>query len=713
MRNGRLLIVVGLVAGIFLIRCQLLEQSLRPMMPHFSNAIFSPDTFSINGDLLSGQLRNDEQTVRFVYKLKSKQEQAAWEQQTDIVEAPVKIKKVTAITGPRNIGEFNFKKYAYHKNIHYTVELNQIGKVSTYHAKTVLDKINVLRIHIIQHLTHLPKWLRIHAQSLIVGYTANPDKNFLKILSVLGVIHLFSLSGLHVLILLTIIKKITSYLRIPVEWINDIMLILLPCYGILVGSKSGIWRAIVLAMVGIILGRFKVSWSKLDVFSLTMMICLMIYPFAIIEMGGQLSFLLSFAILYLYKESNFLLTVFKMNLVSLPLISFYTFQFNWLTLLANVMFIPLFTYIILPVTLVSSLTVDWKFWQIPNYFFEKFYSFLEMLTMNPTNTFITGKFPIAIVIILVVIVLFYIESKTFWNKYLWQYTVIFVGCVILNKFPLFGSVSLIDVGQGDSILVTTPLQRKTFLIDVAGKSSFPSKPWAKRTSSNQVENSTIPFLKSQGISYIDKIFISHKDVDHIGNLDIMLNKFPVKEVNFGIGLEDNPRIKRAIKQHPEIKFKNLRQGDIVDTGVIKWQVLWPKKKGIGENGDSLTLFAKIKNKKWLFPGDLDSAGEKSILNDKNFQIDYLKLGHHGSKTATSNDLLEKTKPKLGFISAGVNNRYGHPNQETLQRLQKHRVQYFNTADYGMINWYYFSYNDEEKITTFLKGDLLENNRTKK
>lgn len=713
LKNGRLLLLIGIVAGVFLVRCQLLEQNLRPVMPQFSSAIFSPDNFSVNGDLLSGQLQGGKQTVRFIYKLKSRQEQNTWQHQTEIVQASVKVKKITEISGPRNIGEFDFKKYAYHKNVHYTVELSDIGQTNVYQPRTILDKINVLRIHIIQHLARLPKWLKIHAQSLIVGYTATSDKDFLKILSVLGVIHLFSLSGLHVLILLTIIRKITSALRIPVEWVNDVMLILLPCYGILVGSKSGIWRAIVLAMVGIILGKMKVSWSRLDVFSVTIMICLLIYPFAIIEMGGQLSFLLSFAILYLYKEAHFLLTVFKMNLVSLPLITFYTYQFNWLTLLANVLFIPLFTYVILPVTLISSVTVDWKFWQIPNQFFEWFYSLLNSLAANSTNTFVTGRFPAGIVIILVVIVLFYVESKTFWNKYLWQYLVVFIGCVILNKFPLFGSVSLIDVGQGDSILVTTPLQRKTFLIDVAGKLEFPTKPWAKRTSSNQVENSTIPFLKSQGISHIDKIFISHKDVDHIGNLETILAKFPVKEVNFGIGLEENKRIKQAIKQHPEIKFKNLRQGDVVDTGFIKWQVLWPKKKGIGENGDSLTLLAKIKNKKWLFPGDLDSAGEQAILNNNNFQIDYLKLGHHGSKTATSNTLLEKTKPNLGFISAGVNNRYGHPNKETLERLQKHQVQYFNTAEYGMITWYYFSYNNEEKITTFLKGDLVENNRTKK
>lgn len=94
-------------------------------------------------------------------------------------------------------------------------------------------------------------------------------------------------------------------------------------------------------------------------------------------------------------------------------------------------------------------------------------------------------------------------------------------------------------------------------------------------------------------------------------------------------------------------------------------------------------------------------------------MDYLKLGHHGSKTSTGDNLLQVTKPNVGLISAGINNRYGHPNQETLTRLKNHQVQYFNTAEYGMISWYYNFFNNEERLTTFLKGDLIEGNGTKK
>ena len=704
------LIVTIVLAVITGIRCQSFIQKTKP--ENFRTAVFYPDKISVNGDILSGELKAT-QNMRFIYRIKTKKEQKVWKNLSELTIAQVKVAKVQPLQGPRNPGEFDFKKYAQHKGVFYQVNLKNVDHLQTAQPQTMSEKINALRIHIINHLSRLPKWLKVHAQSLLVGYVPNAEKDFLKTLSILGIIHLFSLSGLHVLVILTFLRKITSFFKIPVDWVDGVFLLILPCYGLLVGSKSGIWRAIVLAMLAIILKKLKISVSKLDLFSLTLLVCTLIYPFAMIEMGGQLSFLLSFTILYLYEGTNLLLATFKMNLVSFPLICFYTYQFNWLTLIVNIVFVPLFMTVILPITIISAFTVQWPLWNFVNQIFDSLYRFLDGLALNRQFTFITGKFSVVLVLLLVIITLFYVESRNFWNRYLMSYMIIFWGCVLLNKFPLTGSVNLIDIGQGDSILITTPLNRKVVMIDVAGKVQFPTKSWAKHASGNQVDFNTLPVLKSKGISHVDKLFLTHKDVDHIGNLETILTKFDVREVNFGVGLENDLKIKRTIQKHPQIKFKNLRQGDKVKVGTLNFQVLWPQKSGKGENSDSLTLLTKIKQRSWLFTGDLDIPSENKILRKYRFKVDYLKLGHHGSKTSTGDNLLQVTKPSVGLISAGINNRYGHPNQETLTRLKKHQVQYFNTAEYGMISWYYNFFNNEERLTTFLKGDLIEGNRTKK
>ncbi|WP_334332629.1 DNA internalization-related competence protein ComEC/Rec2 [Companilactobacillus sp. HBUAS59544] len=705
MKNWSMVIWLVLLTTVFSFRLQTFQV---PNKPNVNQAVIFSDQISINGDSLSGQMHLENQVVRFNYRLKNQLEQKNWQTLSGMYAVKSNIEEVKTIDGPRNPAEFNFGKYLANKGIFYRVRVKEFNSIEKITAVKIFDKINVLRTQIIKNLNQLPKWLRIHAQSLIVGYTQSSDKDFLKILSSLGIIHLFSLSGLHVLIILTIVVKITSLLKIPREWVETAMLTVLPCYGLLVGSKSGIWRAIVLVMVGIIVKKASIAISRLDLFSITMLICLFIYPFAIVEMGGQLSFLLAFAILYLDQGANFFEATLKMNLVSLPIICYYTYQINWLTLLVNLIFIPIFSYLILPITLLSALTVHWSFWRFVNEIFEKMYSLLDYFASDPNFMFVTGQISSWFVIILLIISLFLVESKTIFNKYLFQYVILLLICVGLNKFPVFGCVNIIDVGQGDSILLTTPFLRKVYLIDTGGKVKFNSKPWTQHESLNQVDTSTIPYLKSKGIDRVDRLFLSHKDQDHIGNLETLLAKFPVSEVNFGFGLEQNKRIKALITKYPQIKFVGRKQGDVINDA-INFQVLWPKNKGLGENKDSLTLLTKIKDKSWLFTGDLDIASEKKILKDYRFKVDYLKLGHHGSKTSTSDELLTATKPKIGFISAGVNNRYGHPNKETLERLEKHQVKYLNTAEYGMISWYYNFFDDKEEITTFLKGDLFEDN----
>lgn len=681
--------------------------------PHnIDELVISPDKIKVSGDLLSGTGSYDGYEYKFFYRIKSQNEKLLWQKLDNISVAKIKVKKIEKINSPRNPGEFDYAPYLEHHKIKYSINIDEIIFISPKVNLTFNDKINVSRIHLIKRFSQLPKWLRIHADSLILGYNTNEEPNFLHNLSILGVIHLFSLSGLHVLIMLSILRKICSCLKITRETIDTFMLVILPIYAVLVGSKPGIWRAIILSIVGISLHKFDITLSKLDVFGITAIICLFINPFSMMDMGGQLSFLLSLALLFLY-DSRLIMNTIKMNLVSLPIIIYFTFQFSWLILLANIIFVPIFTYIILPITIISAFTVNAPIWQMIDLLFEKLYSFINTVASNNDYLFVTGTIPLLVIFTLIVLSLFIAETKQLKSKYLVLYVSILSICILFNKYPIQGRVSIIDVGQGDSILVTTPIHRRTYLIDTGGKLGFPKKDWQKREQLTQVETSTIPYLKRQGISKIDKVFLSHKDVDHIGNLNKLVDKFPVKEINFGTGLEQNKIIVELMANNPQIRFNKLKTGDKFVAGKINWNVLWPKVKSIGENGDSLTLLANINGSKWLFTGDLDIEGERKIIADQSFKVDYLKVGHHGSKTSSSDAFIKYIDPKLALISAGVNNRYGHPNKETIDVLDKNHVEHLNTADYGMIVWYYYPFSHKNGISTFLKGEVVEDSRVKK
>lgn len=671
----------------------------------------APDKLKVSGDLLTGTGEDEKNKFKIYYRIKSENEKEFWQSLDEIAMIKVKIKSIDKISTPRNPGEFNYAKYLEHNQIKYTVFIDKIVDISPKTHLTYKDKLNVLRIHLIKRFANLPKWLRIHADSLLLGYNNNEEPDFLRNLSILGIIHLFSLSGLHVLILLSFVRKIGSALKITREFIDTAMLIVLPMYAILVGSKPGIWRAIILSMVGIVFSKLDINLSKSDTFGLTALICLIINPYSMMDMGGQLSFLLSFALLYLY-EGNMIISTIKMNLISLPIIVYATYQFSWLILLANILFVPIFSFFILPVTIISAFTVNSSIWKYFNNIFEIMYSLINNVAQNRNYEFVTGTIPIFAVFILIIMGLFIAEYKGMRKKLLACYIVVLSLCIVSNKYPLQGKVSMIDVGQGDSILITTPLKRKTYLIDTGGKLGFPKKKWQERVSLNQVETSTIPYLKQQGISKIDKVFLSHKDVDHIGNLNTLVDKFPVKEINFGTGLNQNKIIYELVNSNPQIKFNALKTGDHFEESGIRWSVLWPKEKSIGENGDSLTLLANINGKKWLFTGDLDIDGERKIILEQDFKVNYLKVGHHGSKTSSSDDFIKRIDPQVALISAGVNNRYGHPNKETIETLDKNHVMHLNTADYGMIIWYYSPFSNKNGISTFLKGEVVEDSRVK-
>lgn len=113
----------------------------------------------------------------------------------------------------------------------------------------------------------------------------------------------------------------------------------------------------------------------------------------------------------------------------------------------------------------------------------------------------------------------------------------------------------------------------------------------------------------------------------------------------------------------------------------------PLESGTGENEDSVALLVNVGPKQLMMTGDLDQAGEERIIQNNQFrQVELLKLGHHGSKTSTAPSFVQVLKPHIGIVSAGVNNRFGHPNKETLVTAKQQGMMVFNTAESGMLQY---------------------------
>lgn len=245
-----------------------------------------------------------------------------------------------------------------------------------------------------------------------------------------------------------------------------------------------------------------------------------------------------------------------------------------------------------------------------------------------------------------------------------------LSLIIINLIPKNLKVHFIDVGQGDSSLIITP-QNKTILIDGGGSTN---------SEFDVGKNTLLPYILDRGFTKIDIIIISHFDNDHVGGIFEILNELKVKKVYISKQIEKTENYKKFL----EITTKrNIKVYEVIAGNRIQvernlyFDVLWPKDNQITTNiSNNNAIVCNLHYKKFsmLFTGDIEKIAEEEILDfyNKNkflLKSDILKVGHHGSKTSTSSNFLNITSPEIAIIGVGKNNKFGHPNEEVLKRLE--------------------------------------------
>lgn len=277
-----------------------------------------------------------------------------------------------------------------------------------------------------------------------------------------------------------------------------------------------------------------------------------------------------------------------------------------------------------------------------------------------------------------------------------------------------GAVHFLDVGQGDAIFIRTP-DRYNVLIDGGGTFRFrqPGDEWKERTSPYEVGNKLIvPLLKKRGVHQIDWLIISHGDFDHIGGLQAVLEQLPVKNILFNGTMKDNESSKKLFRTavQKNIPLYSTEQNRLMEIGrhtVLHFLYPGPLAEGSSvwddkQNDRSLVFIMELYQARLLFSGDVEKVGETDILygfkeqaylENKNdlivdtsvmTPIDVLKVAHHGSKTSTTQEWLDYWRPAHAVISAGVNNRYGHPSPEVTARLEESGAAIYRTDLQGEI-----------------------------
>ncbi|GAB6249213.1 hypothetical protein BCSAG_05300 [Bacillus cereus] len=274
-------------------------------------------------------------------------------------------------------------------------------------------------------------------------------------------------------------------------------------------------------------------------------------------------------------------------------------------------------------------------------------------------------------------------------------------------YPYFrgsGSVTFIDVGQGDAILIRLPYDKGIYLIDTGGTLRVNKEEWQQKKHEFSVGNDVlIPFLQKEGIKTIDKLIVTHGDADHIGAAQELLSYIPVKEVVFGRKGKDAV-LEKVVKKRAlekEMKITEVGEGESWSVNEAEFFVLAPKGKEKSENNASIVIWAKFGGLKWLFTGDLEEEGEKILVEAyPDLQVDVLKVAHHGSNTSSIEPFLNVIQPRVAIISVGKQNRYGHPHKEVIERFEKMGSAIWRTDKQGAISYVFKGENGtfKSKIT---------------
>lgn len=561
--------------------------------------------------------------------------------------------KGTLITPSKNTNQntFNYQKYLYYKKIYYLVEATSINKIANNHnylytiKNTLYQKIDKLKSsNYIKTLLFCDNTL---SKEIKESYRIN------------GISHLFSVSGMHINFFVSIIylylNKITYNKRIKYLITNIFIITYLMLF-----PSSSLLRSTVMSILYSINYLLKLKIKKIDILLLTLGVSLLINPFIIYDLGYIYSYTITF---FLVLSSSTLKKKNKINkiiyisllsfLVSIPITIYNSYEINIISILLNIILVPIISIIILPLTILI-------------YIFPILDSILYLFTNTlETISLFISKINITKIIFpkpsLLIIVLYYIifllsyQNKKYFYLNIILLIIIYISPYLNSNFE----VVMFKVGEADCHLIKYPYNKNTILIDT-GKNEY------------KIKNEVIPYLKSIGIKKIDYLIITHGDEDHIGGSITLINNFQVKNVilNKGTFTDLEKELiknlnKKKIPYQININKINLSNHTIYLLNNTKYN---------NENDNSIITYFTYQKYKFLYMGDASITTEDNLLENYNLNnISILKVGHHGSNTSSSKDFISQINPSISLISVGENNIYHHPNKEVINNLSKSRI----------------------------------------
>ncbi|CZA15342.1 DNA internalization-related competence protein ComEC/Rec2 [Streptococcus suis] len=642
-----------------------------------------PDTIDINGDNLSFRGRADGQNYQVFYKLTSQEEQTYFQNLADLVQLEVEA-EVSLPAGQRNFKGFDYQAYLKTQGIYRTVKLTAIKKIVPVQSWNVFDWLSTWRRQALVYVkTNFPAPMSHYMTGLLFGELDSDFDQMSDLYSSLGIIHLFALSGMQVGFFIDKFRWILLRLGLTKETVDKLQIPFSLVYAGLTGFSVSVVRSLVQKILG------NLGLRKLDNFAVTVFICLLILPRFLLTAGGVLTFTYAFLLTVfdfedLGQVKKAAVESLSISLGILPVLMTYFYAFQPLSILLTFVFSFVFDVLLLPgLSVIFLLSPVVKMTWVNGFFvfMEKIIVWVADLGLRP---WILGK-PSELVLLLLLVSLFLLYDFHRRKKWLLGLSLVLALLFFITKHPLENEVTVLDIGQGDSIFLRD-MRGRTVLIDVGGRVDFAAKEaWQERSRQANAERTLIPYLHSRGVDRIDSLVLTHTDTDHVGDVLEVAKQVQIGRIVVSPGSLTVPDFVATLKKI-NVPVHVVKVGDRLPIFDSYLEVLYPDGTGDGGNNDSIVLYGRLLETNFLFTGDLEQGELDLIETYPNLPVDVLKAGHHGSKGSSYPEFLDHIGAKIALVSAGENNRYKHPHQETLERFDSRNIQVYRTDQQGAIRF---------------------------
>lgn len=559
-------------------------------------------------------------------------------------------------------------------------------------------------------------------EAMLLGDKSNMHEETANIFKDAGIFHVCCVSGTHMAVIgmgiYILLRKVRGYC-----FSVGVAAAFIICYGILTGMGMSVMRAVImilLKLVADILGR---TYDMISAMSLSSIIIIFIYPYAILNTGFALSYAAVAGVCFVMPVVNHVFiregikyekllksfsVCFSVQIATLPVMAFCNSEISAYGMFLNLVVIPIASYILISglagmIMGIIAVSCGSFFVAISSYGISFYKQIAQAALRVPGAVINTGKphfFQIIIYYIILAVFLFigwnYYERDNEFPEEFYYVRYIKKAAIVVGIMLLFGTILyrkrndlemyVIDTGQGDSICIKAS-DGTNYLID-AGSTDV------KDTGKYRI----LPCLKANAVGSIDYLIVTHPDEDHVNGIEELLkerhnNKSYVSNIVIpriqGYDALFSDIIKLA--KWYGVNVITIKKGDRWSGENYSMECIYPDENINNEDVNEKCTVMKLDvgGIKVLCMGDLGEEGEVELLKNKSAiqDIDILKVGHHGSKNSSCQDFLQVCKPRLALISCGVENRYGHPHAETLERLENIGAKIFRTDYSGEISVY--------------------------